>query len=116
MFWFYHFYTIYHVLKMSACLKENLGFLKFFVERESEKQKTALLHNIALSKLRVLFTKHCKLDYLTRQRWRKKFGILKRVAINSKNFKEKKRVITQHGEEPLKSLPTIFSALESILN
>ena len=53
---------------MSACLKENLGFLKFFVERESEKQKTALLHNIALSKLRVLFTKHCKLDYLTRQR------------------------------------------------
>ena len=53
---------------MSACLKENLGFLKFFVERESEKQKTALLHNITLSKLRVLFTKHCKLDYLTRQR------------------------------------------------
>ena len=108
---------------MSACLKENLGFFKFFVETESEKQKRALLQNITPSQLRALsevcnhlITKHCKIDYWTRKRLRKKVGTLKRVAIKGKNFKEKKRVVTQHDEGLLKLLPTILSAVESILN
>ena len=63
-----------------------------------------------------MLTKHCKLDYWTRKRLRKKIGTLKRVAIKGKNFKEKKKVVTQHGEGLLKLLPTIVSAVESIFN
>ena len=59
-------------------------------------------------------TKHCKLNYWTRKKLRKKVGTLKRVAIQGKNFKEKKRVVTRHGEGLLKLLPPIVSALDSI--
>ena len=110
-------------MNMSACLRENLGFFKFFVETDSEKQKRALLQNISPSQLRALsevcnhlLTKHCNLDNRTRKRLRKKVDTLKRVAIKGKNFKEKKRVVNQHGEGLLKLLPTILSAIGSIFD
>ena len=40
------FLSISHAENMSACLRENLGFFKFFTETESLKQKRALLENI----------------------------------------------------------------------
>ena len=45
---------ISHAENMSACLKENLGFFKFFTETDSLKQKRALLENITPSQLRAL--------------------------------------------------------------
>ena len=82
---------------MSACLQENLGFFRFFVETDSEKQKRALLENITPSQLRALsevcnhlLTKHCNLDIWTRRKLRKKVETLKRVATKDGDFKEKK--------------------------
>ena len=43
---FSSFLFIGHAENMSACLKENLGFFKFFTETDSSKQKRALLENI----------------------------------------------------------------------
>ena len=43
---FSSFLSIYHAENISACLKENLGFFKFFTEKDSLKQKRALLENI----------------------------------------------------------------------
>ena len=43
---FSSFLFICHAENMSACLKENLGFFKFFTETDSLKQKRALLENI----------------------------------------------------------------------
>ena len=40
------FSSICHVEYMSACLIENSGFLKFFTETDSIKQKRAMLENI----------------------------------------------------------------------
>merc|ERR1712212_1310726 len=67
IFEFPSFLSIYHVENMSACLKKNLGFFRFFTETDSLKQKRALLENITPSQLRALseicnhlLTKHCK--------------------------------------------------------
>ena len=93
---------------MSACLKENLGFFKFFTETDSLKQKRALLQNITLSQLRALSkicnhlpTKHCKLGIGTRKRLRKKSDTLKRVVTRSRNYKQNKKVVNQHGVDLL---------------
>ena len=107
---------------MSACLKENLGFFKFFTETDSLKQKRALLENITPSQLRALseicnhlLTKHCKLDIGTRKRLRKKSNILKRVVTRGRNYKQKKKVINQHGKGLIALLPLIASVVGGIL-
>ena len=51
---FSSFLSISHAENMSACLRENLGFFKFFTETDSSKQKRALLENITPSQLRAL--------------------------------------------------------------
>ena len=43
---FSSFLSICHAENMSACLKENLGFFKFFTETDNLKQKRALLESI----------------------------------------------------------------------
>ena len=53
-FEFLLFSSICHVEYMSACLKENLGYFKFFTETGNLKQKRALLQNITPSQLRAL--------------------------------------------------------------
>ena len=40
------FPSICHAENISACLKENLEFFKFFTETDSLEQKRALLENI----------------------------------------------------------------------
>ena len=45
---FSSFLSICHAENMSACLKENLGYFKFFTETDSLKQKRALLEKITL--------------------------------------------------------------------
>ena len=69
MFLILSFLMTYHVLNMLACLKESLGFFKFFTEIDSLKQKGAFLENITPSQLRALsevcnhlLTNHCKLE------------------------------------------------------
>ena len=66
---FSSFLSICHAENMSACLKENLGFFKFFNETDSLKQKRALLENINPSQLKALseicnnlLKNHCKID------------------------------------------------------
>ena len=107
---------------MSACLKENLGFFRFFTETDSLKQKRALLENITPSQLRALsevcnhlLTKHCKLDIGTRKRLRKKSDALKRVVTGGRNYKQKKKVVNQHGEGLIALLPLIASVVGSII-
>ena len=119
---FSSFLSICHAENMSACLKENLGFFKFFTETDSSKQKRALLENITPSQLRALseicnhlLTKHCKLDIGTRKRLRKKSDILKRVVTRGRNYKQKKKVINQHGEGLIALLPLIASVVGGIL-
>ena len=107
---------------MSDCLKENLGFFKFFTNTDSQKQKRTLLKNITPSQLRALsevcnhlLTKHCKLSSRTRRKLRKKVGTLKRVAVKGHNYKTKKKVVTQHGKGLLALLPTLLSVVGGIL-
>ena len=106
---------------MSACLKENLGFFRFFTQTDSLKQKRALLENITPSQLRALsevcnhlLTKHCKLDIGTRKKLRKKADTLKRVVTRGKNYKQKKKVINQHGKGLVALLPLIASVVGDI--
>ena len=119
---FSSFLSISHAENMSACLEENLGFFKFFTEKDSLKQKKALLENITPSQLRALseicnhlLTKHCKLDIGTRKRLRKKSDILKRVVTRGSNYKQKKKVINQHGKGLIALLPLIASVVGGIL-
>ena len=121
IFEFSSFLSIYHVENMSACLKENLGFFKFFTETDSSKQKRALLENITPSQLRALsevcnhlLTKHCKLDIGTRKKLRKKADTLKRVVTRGRNYKQKKKVINQHGKGLVALLPLIASVVGDI--
>ena len=81
-----------------------------------------MLENITPSQLRALseicnhlLTKHCKLDIETRKRLRKKSNILKRVVTRGRNYKQKKKVINQHGKGLIALLPLIASVVGGIL-
>ena len=107
---------------MSDCVKENLGFFKFFTETDSQKQKRALLKNISPSQLRALsevcyhlLTKHCKLSSRTRKKLKRKVNTLKRVAVKGHNYKAKKKVVTQHGKGLIALLPALLSVVGGLL-